>query len=135
MFFFFLWPLQLNTPLTKCIFTSDLCSVLILRLGVAFSMGKLVQNSLIMEYSSAHIWSHLSIGIYHQMSISTSQCMNRIILLTHGCRVVMRVENEEDCVLRIADEIRTNEETPPVAASALMCKNNPGSQFLIENSL
>jgi hypothetical protein len=73
MRFFFLWPLKLNTPLTKYIFTFDVWSVLILNLRATFSFGKLPQNILIAEYSFAHIWSHFSIGIYSQIFTLMSQ--------------------------------------------------------------
>ena len=57
------------------------------------------------------------------------------ILPTHDCRVVTRVETGEDCVLRIADEIRKYKETLHVAISTRMCKKNPDFQFLSENTL
>ena len=109
-----------------------MCSALILDLVATLSLGKLLQNILIVEYSSTHIWSHFSIGIYCQMSISMSQYMRKITLPTHNCRVVTRVEKGEDCVLRISDKIRPNKETLNVAVSTLMCKKNPDFQLSSE---
>ena len=135
MFFFHLWPLKLNTPLTKCIFMFHVCSALILHLGATSSLGKLLQNIVIVGYSFVHIWSLFSVGIEYQMSMSTSEFLRQTILPSHDFRVVRRVEKGEDRLLRISDEIRMNKETPHVAVSTLVSRKNSGSQFLSENVL